>query len=95
MADQRTSGGSAPKSIQVVLWPTILFFVGLFVLFVGERMLTTEGLQKGAATLASLLLLAGLVGIVSRRSSAKDAIEKRALGYLMLSCPVRGRRGGP
>ncbi len=85
MADQRTSGGNAPKSIQVVLWPTILFFVGLFVLFLGERMLTTEGLQKGAATLASLLLLAGLVGIVSRRSSAKDAIEKRALGYLMLS----------
>jgi hypothetical protein len=69
----------------VVLWPTILFFVGLFVLFLGERMLTTEGLQKGAATLALLLLLAGLVGIVSRRSSAKDAIEKRALGYLMLS----------
>jgi len=85
MADQRTSGGTHPKSIQVVLWPTILMFVGLFVLFLGERMLTTEALQKGAATLASLLLLGGVVGLASRRGSASDAVEKRALGYMLLS----------
>lgn len=85
MADQRTTGAVRPKSIQVVLWPTILFFVGLFVLFVGERMLTTETLQKGAATVAVLLLLAGLVGIISRRSSAQDAVEKRALGYMLIA----------
>ena len=51
MAEKRTSGGHRPKSIQVVLWPTVLFFVGLFVLFLGERMLTTEGPQKAAAIL--------------------------------------------
>jgi hypothetical protein len=84
MADQRTSGGTHPKSIQVVLWPTILVFVGLFVLFLGERMLTTEALQKGAAMLASLLLVGGVVGLASRRGSASDAVEKRALGYMLL-----------
>ena len=85
MADQRTTGAVRPKSIQVVLWPTILFFVGLFVLFIGERMLTTETLQKGAATVAVLLLLGGFVGIISRRSSAQDAVEKRALGYMLIA----------
>ncbi|HNK46059.1 MAG TPA: Gldg family protein [Pseudomonadota bacterium] len=85
MAEKRTSGGHRPKSIQVVLWPTVLFFVGLFVLFLGERMLTTEGPQKAAAILSALLLVAGFVGLLSRRGSAKDAEEKRALGYMMLS----------
>lgn len=85
MADQRASGAQNPKSIQVVLWPTVLFFVGLFVLFVGERMLTTEGLQKGAATAAMLLLMGGWIGMMSRRSSSKDAIEQRALGYMLIS----------
>jgi hypothetical protein len=85
MADQRTTGAQHPKSIQVVLWPTLVFFVGLFVLFVGERMLTTEGLQKGAATVAMVLIIAGLVGMLSRRSSSKDIVEKRALGYMLLS----------
>jgi hypothetical protein len=32
-----------------------------------------------------LLLLAGLVGIMSRRSSAQDAVEKRALGYMLIA----------
>ena len=85
MADQRTTGAQHPKSIQVVLWPTVVFFVGLFVLFVGERMLTTDGLQKGAATVAMLLIVAGLVGMLSRRNSSKDAVERRALGYMLLS----------
>ena len=58
---------------------------GVFVLFLGERMLTTEGPQKAAAILSACCLSPDSVGLLSRRDRPKTPEEKRALGYMMLS----------
>lgn len=75
----------AGRGVQLVLWPTSLFFAGLFALFVAERMVTTEGMQRGLDGFALLLLLGSLVGFGSRRSVAQDPAERRAQGQLLLS----------
>jgi hypothetical protein len=67
-----------------VLWPTALFFAGLFAVFIGERMLTKESWQRAFDGLSLLLLIGGLIGFASRRSSAADPAEKRAQGQLLL-----------
>lgn len=88
MTEKGMSKSGSTPSIQVVVWPTALVFIGLFVLFLGERMLVSEGWQKGAAALSVVLMLAGFVGNLSRRSSSRNQAEKKALGYLMMSGAV-------
>lgn len=73
------------RGVELVLWPTSLFFAGLFALFVAERMITKEALQRGLDGFAVLLLLGSLVGFGSRRSVAQDPADKRAQGQLLLS----------
>lgn len=72
------------RGVQLVLWPTSLFFAGLFALFVAERMVTKEGLQRGLDGFALLLLVGSLVGFASRRSVAQDPADRRAQGRLFL-----------
>jgi hypothetical protein len=80
-AKRKTPG----RGVELVLWPTSLFFAGLFALFVAERMVTQEGLQRGLDGFALLLLLGSVVGFGSRRSIAQDPAERRAQGLLLLS----------
>ena len=86
-SSQSPRPGDRPRTgrgVQLVLWPTILFFAGLFALFIAERMLTKESLQRGCDGLSMLLLLGSIVGFASRRSSADDPAEKRAQSRLLL-----------
>ncbi|MFO0572659.1 MAG: Gldg family protein [Polyangia bacterium] len=80
--DKNRSGRGA---VRLVLWPTLLLFIGLFVLFLAERMFNKELHQRLLDGVAALLLIAGLVGHAGRRSAAQSASERKAYGILSLS----------
>ena len=76
---------SGRGTVRLVLWPTLLLFIGLFVLFLAERMFNKELHQRLLDGVAALLLIAGLVGHAGRRSAAQSAPERKAYGILSLS----------
>lgn len=84
-ANQRDNKDRGRPMVRLVLWPTLLLFVGLFALFLAERMLNKELHQRLLDGVAALLMIAGIVGHMGRRSSAKSAAEKSAYGILALS----------
>lgn len=88
MSKQKQSKSDTKKAIHVVVWPTVFVYVGLFVLFLGERMLVSETPQKAAAGLSLVCLLAGSAALISRRTSVQNSSEKTALGYMALSALV-------
>ncbi len=79
---KRKPGG---RGVELVLWPTTLFFVGLFAMFIAERAIGKESLQKAFDGLSMLLLLGSLVGFAARRSSAQDPADKQAQSKLLLA----------
>lgn len=72
------------RAVRLVLWPTLLLFIGLFALFLAERLLG-KSLQRPMDGVAALLLIVGVAGHAGRRSSAQSEPERRAYGHLMLS----------
>ena len=52
----------AGRGVQLVLWPTSLFFAGLFALFVAERMVTTEGMAVGWVAIDYLVKVIVVIG---------------------------------
>lgn len=84
-ANQRDNKDRGRPTVRLVLWPTLLLFVGLFALFIAERMLNKELHQRLLDGVAALVMIAGIVGHMGRRSSAKSAAEKSAYGILALS----------
>jgi hypothetical protein len=71
--------------VQLVAWPTVLFFFGMFVLFLAERMITSEQAQR-VVGLVGLAIMAGMLAtLFGRRNSARDNEEKIAYGWLLLS----------
>lgn len=78
----RTATGA---KVQVVAWPTVVFFVMLAALFLFER--TVSGEQ--AVRILDLLCMAGMAGtlvtILSRRAAAKEEGERTAYSFLLIS----------
>jgi hypothetical protein len=85
---QSPAKGKTGRGVELVLWPTALFFVGLFALFIAERAISKDSLQRVCDGLAMLLLLGSVVGFAARRSSAQDPADKTAQGRLLLSSLV-------
>lgn len=81
----KSQGGTRGRArIELAVWPTIVLFIGLFVLFVAERMVTKEGMQRGLDVVAVLLMLASAAGFAARRQGAQDALDKQAQGNQLL-----------
>ncbi len=71
--------------LQLVAWPTVLFLVGLFIMFLGERMANSEQMQRVLGLLGGALMIGMLATLIGRRNSARDADERTAYGWLLVS----------
>lgn len=71
--------------VQLVAWPTVLYFVGLFVMFLAERMAGSEQTQRIFGLVGAALMVGMFVTLFGRRNSARDAEEKLAYSWLLTS----------
>src|SRR5258708_5478062 len=70
--------------IRLTSLPTLTFFIGLVVLFVGERAIGDSGSKRQIADiLAGLLLVGGFFWRAQQMSGAKDPSQKSAEGWLL------------
>jgi len=81
---QPSKNSASTGKVQLVAWPTVLFFLGLFVVFLAERVATTEQVQRVLGLLGVALMAGMLATFIGRRTSAQDAEERRAYDWLLL-----------
>lgn len=77
----KTPGNGA--KVQLVAWPTVLFFVGMFVLFLAERMATSEQVQRALGLTGIAVMFGMLVTLFSRRNGAKSDEERTAYTWMV------------
>ena len=71
-------GGKAQRAakVQLVAWPTILFFVGLATVFFAERVLTSDTSQRIVDLLGVAVMIGMVMTLLGRRGSAQDSDER-------------------
>ena len=74
-------------SVGTIVWLSseLMFFAGLFVIFLAERTVSSEQLQRVLDLLGSAIMVGMIATLVGRRNSARDPEEKTAYGWLLLS----------
>lgn len=71
-------------AIRVALWPTVALFLGLALLYIGERAIGEPAKYRFAAdALGALLLLGGVAGRALAWKGATDASQRRAEGWML------------
>ncbi len=71
-------------SIKLTLWPTLIFFIGLLVVFIGERAIgDTANRRQMVDGLGALLLLVGFGWRAQQMAAAKDPSQKNAEGWML------------
>jgi hypothetical protein len=82
---QPNSNPATASKVQLVAWPTVLFFIGLLVIFGAERMVVSEQTQRVLGLAGGAVMFGMLATLLSRRSSARDTEEQTAYSWLLLS----------
>lgn len=78
------AGGAQGAKVQLVAWPTILFFLGLFIIFFSERVLTSDGAQRMFDLLGFALMAGMLLTLFGRRGAAHDSDERQSYGWMVI-----------
>lgn len=78
------SGPATGGKVQLVAWPTILFFAGLFLIFFSERVLTSDTAQRAVDLLGFAAMFGMLLTLFGRRSAAQDADERQSYTWMAI-----------
>lgn len=76
--------GASPSAIQLALWPTVTLFVGLLLLYIGERVADAKS-RAFVDGVGALLALAAIGGRAAQAMKAKDAAHRSAERWLLLA----------
>lgn len=77
-------GAAAGSAIELILWPTLTFFVGLMVLYIGERVAEAKS-RTALDFLGALLLFAAIAGRAAKAAGAKDPAHRSAEGWMLFA----------
>ena len=81
--------GPAPGGkVQLVAWPTLLFFAGLFLIFFSERVLTSDTAQRAVDLLGFATMFGMLLTLFGRRGAAQDADERQSYTWMAIDATL-------
>lgn len=78
------TGPATGGKVQLVAWPTILFFVGLFVIFFSERVLVSDTAQRAVDLLGVATMFGMLLTLFGRRGAAQDSDERQSYTWMVI-----------
>lgn len=81
-------GSATGGKVQLVAWPTLLFFAGLGLIFFSERVLTSDTAQRAVDLLGFATMFGMLLTLFGRRTAAKDADERQSYTWMAIDATL-------